>query len=257
MSSRRLTASYKLDVVALGLTAPEIAVYRWLSWRMNKDTGRCDPSHQDIANGTGYKVSAVRTALYSLKGRGLVDWKGRAKDGRGRTSNSYTLDLTASAEIRSGSDLTPGDAIRSPDLTVSDDRASLGRRQGPSSGDDEEPKDRNLKDEPKAAGAAVSQHPEDPDYEDLIGRIFSFWASATKQPKAKLSPKRRAAIDRAFGHYEPEEVEEAIGNWRHSPFHRGDNKTGKRFNDLADLLRDDDTIEELRAAGSRLRGVGA
>jgi hypothetical protein len=85
-----------------GLSAKALAVLHWLAWRENHETGRLDPSHDDIHDGTGLAVSTVQRALDELRAAGLVTWKGQAwKDRRGRTSNAYTLHLTVPLTFRS------------------------------------------------------------------------------------------------------------------------------------------------------------
>jgi predicted transcriptional regulator len=109
MSVPHLISSYEWDH---GLSGRAIAVYRWLAWRENVNDLRCDPSHHDIARGTGFGVTTVRKALEELRTAGWVTWRGRARKGRGRTSNTYELtprighDLNATVDNWS-TDLTP------------------------------------------------------------------------------------------------------------------------------------------------------
>jgi hypothetical protein len=135
-----------------GLSAGALAVLRWLAWRENRETGQCDPRHQDIADGTGLSVGGVRKALAELHDAGLVTWRGQVREkGRGRTSNSYRIldgDLTPPRDDRSDdltpprsnrSDLTPPGDDRSGDLTPPGDRAPATTGQsGPSSSGEQE-----------------------------------------------------------------------------------------------------------------------
>jgi hypothetical protein len=125
VSVPHLISSYEWEH---GLSGRAVAVYRWLAWRENVDTGRCDPSHHDIAQGTGFGVTTVRKALEELREAGLVTWKGRARDrDRGRTSNAYYLTPTVGGRT----DLTPRDGDWSGDQTPTVGDAPADSRVGP------------------------------------------------------------------------------------------------------------------------------
>jgi hypothetical protein len=111
MSVPLLVDTYKWDH---GLSGRAIAVYRWLAWRENAMTGQCDPSHQDIARGTGFGVTTVRKALDELHDAGWVAWRGQTRTrGRGRTSNAYEL----TPPVAVSSEQTPQVGDRSRDLS--------------------------------------------------------------------------------------------------------------------------------------------
>jgi Helix-turn-helix domain len=56
-------------------------VFLALANRMNKASGRCDPSYEALAQDTGFSRSAVSSALDGLWHAGLIDWTVRKKIG--------------------------------------------------------------------------------------------------------------------------------------------------------------------------------
>lgn len=110
MSTRLLWTSYETvgDIEDRRLVAPfgqlsssELAVLRHLLWRLNDETGRCNPSDVDIAAGTALCEKTVRTARSSLRKKGLIDWKPVRKEGR-RAPNDYTISQAVTVTGRGG-----------------------------------------------------------------------------------------------------------------------------------------------------------
>ena len=62
--------------------------------------------------------------------------------------------------------------------------------------------------------------------------------------RSKLSPERRALIDKALAGYPKDTVIAAVTGWLYSDFHRGRNDRGRVYNDLDLLLRDATKIEQ-------------
>jgi hypothetical protein len=79
-------------------------------------------------------------------------------------------------------------------------------------------------------------------------RVFQAWVdsrgSGGRAPV--LDRERRALIERWLKVYPVEDLEAAVRGWRHSPHHRGENESGKKYNSLKLCLRDPDRIEEFR-----------
>jgi len=81
-----------------------------------------------------------------------------------------------------------------------------------------------------------------------IDVVFSEWMTAAgKDPKrTKLDAKRRARIQWALDNYPKEDVLDAVRGWLNSPFHTGKNNQRKVYNDITQLLRDSQHLEQMR-----------
>ena len=67
--------------------------------RLGQD-GRCDPSHQTLADDSGKSIDTVKRTLKDMQGLGMIDWAMRVcRAGRRvwQTSNSYLLRLGQAA----------------------------------------------------------------------------------------------------------------------------------------------------------------
>jgi hypothetical protein len=59
---------------------------------MNKNSRRCDPSYEELAQDTGFSRSAVSCAVDELWHAGLIDWTVRKKIGsKQNASNLYVI----------------------------------------------------------------------------------------------------------------------------------------------------------------------
>lgn len=76
-----------------------------------------------------------------------------------------------------------------------------------------------------------------------VRRVFSHWQRALEHPKARLDPKRDALIRRRLREYSADDLCRAIDGYAASPFHRGDNKDGTRYDGIDLILRDATHIE--------------
>lgn len=82
---------------------------------------------------------------------------------------------------------------------------------------------------------------------DRVLAIFNAWIDATgRTSRTVLSTKRRRLIRKALEDYTVDELVAAVRGWRHSPHHRGENKTSTVYNDIELLLRDAEHIERFR-----------
>lgn len=82
--------------------------------------------------------------------------------------------------------------------------------------------------------------------EPLVEQVFAVWAESTGKTRAKLDEKRRRVIERALSDYPLEEVVAAVGGWRYSPHHAGQNDRREVYNEITLLLRDAAHIERFR-----------
>lgn len=181
MSTRLLFESFQTEgdlgdrrlVPPLDRLGPsELAVLRWLRWRFNEQTGRCDPSDVDIAAGTGLSGRTVRRARESLKAAGLIDWTGTRKGGH-RGSNAYVLNLpddnqpdtmsVSQPDATSGSDAHQPDTVaaptgqRCPDLPATQPDTVAGEQHRTTQEEQKEEKERNPLPNPTPAGKGNSK----------------------------------------------------------------------------------------------------
>lgn len=71
-----------------------------------------------------------------------------------------------------------------------------------------------------------------------ISEVFEFWRAETGRVKAKLTTDRRTKIAaRLKEGYTVDEIKRAIDGCRASPFHRGENPTGKVWDDIELICR--------------------
>jgi len=83
--------------------------------------------------------------------------------------------------------------------------------------------------------------------EDQILEVFNFWIEKCKSStrrKPVLDSTRRLTIGAAIHDYGIEACKEAILGCTMSEFHMGNNKNGKRYDDVELILRDAKHIEQ-------------
>jgi DNA-binding transcriptional MocR family regulator len=100
---RRAVWKARIEIQRRGgrITDGEAYVGLALLKRLGQD-GRCDPSHQTLADDSGESVSTVQRALKALLACGMVSWMRRlVRDGwrASQTSNAYLLTLGETPEI--------------------------------------------------------------------------------------------------------------------------------------------------------------
>jgi hypothetical protein len=78
-----------------------------------------------------------------------------------------------------------------------------------------------------------------------IELIFEHWVQVMEKRKSivRLDAKRRLSIGAAIHDYGVDLCKQAIEGCRRSPFHMGQNKNGKIYNDIELILRDAEKIE--------------
>lgn len=81
-----------------------------------------------------------------------------------------------------------------------------------------------------------------------VGRIWDAWVDATGSTRAVLSSARRDLIRRQLRSYSADDLVLAVRGWRHFAHNRGENSTGKPFNNIDLCLRDAEHIEKFRDA---------
>lgn len=75
--TRAKTASGRMTMGAISPAGVEIV--KWLAFeKWNGKTGQCDPSHETIAESTGYSVATVGRQLKAAQANGIVGWLRRA-----------------------------------------------------------------------------------------------------------------------------------------------------------------------------------
>jgi hypothetical protein len=76
-----------------------------------------------------------------------------------------------------------------------------------------------------------------------IERVFVHWQNVMRKPRARLDGKRYRLIARRLAEYGESELLAAIDGCARSGFHMGENDDGRRYDDLALILRDAAHIE--------------
>jgi len=79
------------------LRTAEKMVLLMLANRCNHDTGRCDPSHRNLAKDCGMSKSTLKRSIDRLEGLGLLTVEGRSQDGVS-LPNQYHLHLEVSSQ---------------------------------------------------------------------------------------------------------------------------------------------------------------
>lgn len=86
---------------------------------------------------------------------------------------------------------------------------------------------------------------------DPVRLVFDAWLEEHVDPKqrakCKLNGKRRQKIQARLREYPADRLIAAIRGVKRSPFHMGDNPEGKRWTDLAVILRDGEQVEKFEA----------
>lgn len=77
-----------------------------------------------------------------------------------------------------------------------------------------------------------------------IDSVFKHWQSEHGHPGAKCSEKRRRLIAARLKTYTLEELRQCVTGYKLSPFHRGDNAAGQRYDSLELMLRDEKHVEQ-------------
>lgn len=79
---------------------------------------------------------------------------------------------------------------------------------------------------------------------DAEDRIFAFWvATMGKTSRTQLTPERRARIRARLRDSTEEELRTAVRGCKASPFHMGENDTGKIHDDIMLICRDRSKVE--------------
>lgn len=81
-----------------------------------------------------------------------------------------------------------------------------------------------------------------------VQKVFDTWVQSTGRSKRTvLDDKRKRLITAALKNYSVDELILAVTGWEHSPWHRGENPSKLKYNDLGLLLRDSGKIESFIA----------
>ena len=78
-----------------------------------------------------------------------------------------------------------------------------------------------------------------------VEEVFEYWVTTMNKRRniVRLDSKRRLSIGAAIHDYGLELCKQAIDGCKMSPFHMGQNKQGKIYNDIELILRDAEKIE--------------
>lgn len=79
-----------------------------------------------------------------------------------------------------------------------------------------------------------------------IVEVFTAWQECTGRGRTRLDDSRKLKIRLALESYPVEDVLDAVRGWQMSPFHRGENREHKVWNELTLLLRNSEKIEHFR-----------
>jgi Helix-turn-helix domain len=179
---------------------------------------------------------------------------------RATRTKSPSPEISFAPLIAKGSPSEPFDSEGCDEPTLKGSPSDhQGFAEDPSKGSPSEPEPSSKplpKPEDEAAAAAAASSSEDDVLEQLVNRVYSMWKSEVFPDENKpLTDARRRAISARLGHYEPEEIEQAIRNRESSDWFSGRKPQDRkqRF-DLTDLLASDETLEELRDAQPVQRG---
>ncbi len=79
---------------------------------------------------------------------------------------------------------------------------------------------------------------------DAVNDVFTYWATTTNHPKARLDPKRTKSIQQALKlGYTVADLKQAIDGNKRSPYHSGKNQTNTVYDSLELILRDASKID--------------
>jgi hypothetical protein len=88
---------------------------------------------------------------------------------------------------------------------------------------------------------------ESTDSSPQVDQVFAHWLTATgRTTRTRLDTRRRNRILWALDHYPIDEILTAITNAAISPWHAGHNPEGRRYDDIALILRDAEHLERFR-----------
>lgn len=90
----------------------------------------------------------------------------------------------------------------------------------------------------------VIERPKDESIErGAIERVFEHWQREHDHPQAKLTPDRRRLIAARLKTFAEPVLLECISGYKRSPHHMGENKQGRRYDDIELFLRDAKHVE--------------
>jgi len=82
--------------------------------------------------------------------------------------------------------------------------------------------------------------------EEDIQRVYAHWLQVMRPKRSRvpaLDDKRRLKVASAIHDYGVDDCMKAIDGCRKSDFHMGRNKTGRRYDDIELIFRDQDHVE--------------
>jgi hypothetical protein len=201
---------------AKGITGNDRVVLLVLADHANDDGTAAYPSHQTIARKAG--GIEERTVRYCLKRLLEADIIGREGWSPLHTI-SYEINLATLAGLPAGTNLA-------------NSRNEPGNRPPV-------PKNRPV------TNHVPSEHVVDPS--DSVQHLYEVWLQATgRNGNTRLTPERRRKLQARLRTYPVDEIERAICNVATDPFHSGDNDSGRRYDDLELICRNDTKLEEYR-----------
>jgi hypothetical protein len=217
------------SIISAKLSPSALRVWLALASFSNKEH-HCYPSHRKLAERLpdGMTENTIRSACRELEDKNLLIVSPLVRGDGGNSSNDYVL---CHPEHETKGD-SPPIHREAPHPVQGEDSPSP---QG----------DMNL-------SITNSTKKEVEDTSDLLGseairEVFDAWIVSTGRTAAtRLDGKRKRLIESALKEYPMADVLDAVNGWEHSAWHRGENPSGKQYNDLGLLLRDASKIEEFR-----------
>ncbi len=217
------------SIISAKLSPSALRVWLALASFSNKEH-HCYPSHRKLAARLpdGMTENTIRSACRELEDKNLLVVSPLIRGDGGNSSNDYVL--------------------RHPEHETKETPPPVHREAPhPIQGEDPPPAqgDMNL-----SITNSTKREVEDmsnPVGSKTIRKVFDVWIVSTGRTAAtRLDAKRKRLIESALQAYPVDDVLDAVCGWEHSAWHRGENPSGKQYNDLGLLLRDASKIEEFR-----------
>ncbi len=210
----------------------------------------CFPSQALLAAETEQSERTVRTHLRGLEDLGLIASSRRYVDSmgdplpRGKACNQYRLILVPAGGQPCGQDDQPANIAGGQPCGQDDQPANPRRPTGKSASTNRQP----------VAGEVPSEVPVTEPLRHPPGEparpandtkiVFDRWREVTGHPRAVLDSARVTVIGRALRSHGLDTTIAAVEGVTRSPFHTGDNPRGIRYDGLAVILRNAESIEK-------------
>lgn len=198
----------------------ECRLYALLTTWDYRREGEVWPTQKTLGERLGWSDRTVRRVLAALAHRGAIEQ---------RRSGPNPNTIVLLADVVDRSDLAGQPVDRSDGDTKTGQTVLVDRTPGENT-----PLTNERKNEKKNEN------------EERVLRVFAFWQEHLDHPRAVLDAKRRRCIEWALKNYPARDVADAILGLSESPYHRGDNETGTKYDDITLVFRDATHLERFR-----------